>query len=62
MVEVRLADKRQSMRDLAELLGYIVQKRETRVVKSVDDLSDEERAALELDLARRIAEPGGRHN
>ena len=48
--------------DLAKLLGHIVEKREHRVIRSIDELSDEELAALEIDLARRVGDGGSRQH
>jgi hypothetical protein len=61
VVEVKLADKLQATRLLSDLLGYIVQKRETRKVTGFDDLSDEELAALEVDIARKLGEEQTKH-
>lgn len=50
-IKVSLGDKRQALMDLAKLHGHVVEKRDVRVIKSVQDLTDEE-------LAMIIAIPG----
>lgn len=50
-IKITLGDKRQALMDLAKLHGHIVEKRDVRVIKSVQDLTDEELLAI-------IAVPG----
>ena len=45
-IRVKLGDKRGALMDLAKLHGYIVERRDLRVIRQVEDLSDEELAAL----------------
>jgi len=42
----KLADRRQALTDLAKLHGYIIDRTNIRLVRSVTDLTDEELAAL----------------
>lgn len=45
-IRVKLGDKRQALMDLAKLHGHIIDRKDVRVIKNVEDLSDEELAAL----------------
>jgi hypothetical protein len=45
-VTFTLADKRAALVDLARLKGYIVERKDVRVIRALEDLSDEELAAL----------------
>lgn len=45
-VTFKLADKRAALVDLARLKGYIIERKDVRIINSVDDLNDEELAAL----------------
>lgn len=45
-IRVELADRRRALMDLAKLHGYIVEKRDVRLIKSIEDLSEAELAAL----------------
>lgn len=42
----KLADKRAALMDLARLKGYIVERKDVRVIRALDDLSDDELQAL----------------
>jgi len=46
------ADKRGALMDLARLSGYVVEKKQFKLVKSYGDLSDEELEALAADERR----------
>jgi phage terminase small subunit len=50
-IRVKLADKRQALVDLARLHGHIVDRKDVRVIRSLQDLSDEELAALSASAA-----------
>lgn len=50
--EVPLRLQEAALMDLAKLRGDIVEKRETRVVRSISDLSDDELAAIEAEAER----------
>jgi hypothetical protein len=43
---------------LARLHGHIVEKRDLRVIRDVEELSDEELANLEASLRRKVASQG----
>ena len=45
-IRVKVADKRQALVDLARLHGYVTEKRETRIIRSLEDLTNEELAAM----------------
>ena len=45
-VKFRLADKRAALMDLAKLCGYVVDRRDVRVIRSIRDLTDDELAAI----------------
>lgn len=45
-IRVELADRRRALMDLAKLHGHIVEKRDVRIINSVDDLTLAELAAL----------------
>ncbi len=49
-IRVRLGDKRQALMDLAKLHGHIVDRKDVRVIRNVEDLTDEELAALAGDV------------
>jgi hypothetical protein len=55
---VATSQVRRALMDLATLHGYIVERRDVRVIRSIEDLSDEEIAALAGD---REGEHGTRH-
>jgi len=58
----QMAAARATLDLLARLHGHIVEKRETRVISDVEQLTDEELAALELSLRRKAeAESGKPH-
>lgn len=60
-IRVQIADKRQALMDLAKLHGHIVEKRDVRVIRSVDDLTE---AELETLAGAKVAEErrnGTRH-
>jgi len=45
-IKVQLGDKRQALMDLAKLHGHIVDRKDIRLIKSIDDLREDELAAL----------------
>src|SRR5206468_442074 len=49
--------RRQALMDLGKLLGHIVEKREHRIIRGLEDLSEDELAALETDVARKLQGP-----
>lgn len=55
-----LYDKRAAGETLARLLGWITEKHDYRVIKSLEDLTDEELETLHQD-ANRLAPEGTRH-
>ena len=58
-VIARVGDKRQALLDLAKLHGYVIEKRDVRVIKDVSDLTDDELAALEAAAKRAAGEGDG---
>ena len=61
-VRFKLGDKRASLMDIAKLFGWIIDKRETKVVDEFDSMSDEqveawldERAEARVKVRRRLA-------
>jgi hypothetical protein len=58
----QIAAARATLDLLARLHGHIVEKRETRVINDVEQLSDEELAALELSLRRKAEAERGKPN
>lgn len=52
-IRVKLADKRQALIDLARLHGYVIDRKDVRMIRSVKDLTDDELAALEAELASK---------
>jgi phage terminase small subunit len=58
----QMAAARATLDLLARLHGHIVEKRETRVINDVEQLSDEELAALELSLRRKAEAEKGKPN
>lgn len=59
-IRVKLADKRQALIDLARLHGHIVDRKDVRLIKRVEDLTDEELAALAAETGA-AQEEGTRH-
>jgi hypothetical protein len=57
-----MAAARATLDLLARLHGHIVEKRETRVINDVEQLSDEELAALEISLRRKAEAERGKPN
>jgi hypothetical protein len=45
-IKVQLGDKRQALMDLAKLHGHIIDRKDVRLIKSIDDLREDELAAL----------------
>ena len=60
-IRVRVADKRAALMDLAKLQGYIIDKKDVRVVRSIEDLTDEELANLAAADERERARGETRH-
>jgi phage terminase small subunit len=54
----QIAAARATLDLLARLHGHIVEKRDVRVIRDVSDLSDEELAALEVSLRRKLEGEG----
>jgi hypothetical protein len=54
----QMATARATLDLLARLHGHIVEKRDVRVIKDVEQLSDEELTALEASLRRKVASQG----
>jgi hypothetical protein len=54
----QMAAARSCLDLLARLHGHIVEKRDVRVIKDVEELSDEELANLEASLRRKVASQG----
>lgn len=57
-IRVKMGDKRQALMDLAKLQGYIIDRKDVRLIRDFSDLSDEELAAL---VQQRPQEEGTRH-
>jgi hypothetical protein len=57
-----MAAARATLDLLARLHGHIVEKRQTRVINDIEQLSDEELAALEMSLRRKAEAERGKPN
>ena len=55
-IRFKLADKRAALMDLARLNGHIVERRDVRLIKAMEDLSAEELAALAEAEERRASD------
>lgn len=59
-IRVQIGDKRQALMDLAKLHGYVVDRKDVRVIRHISELSEEELLAL-ANTGRPAEDRGTRH-
>ncbi len=60
-IRVKVADKKGALMDLAKLHGYIIERKDLRVIRAVTDLTDDELAAIAAGAERDKAMGETRH-